>query len=87
VSLIKRENDEKAGYWCAAVSDSSELIAAYADAHPELGIKDAAHAVWIVKVGIEIRPVDDQSGQFTMTDEGGNVLVRLDLRGWMGRRE
>jgi hypothetical protein len=62
---------------------ANRLIAAYMDAHRELGLRGAIESATVLSGGIDMDWKDDQAGRFTMTDEAGNLLVFLDLSGWI----
>lgn len=64
-----------------------QLVGAYYEVHPELGLREALTAATILAGGIDLATLDDGAGRLTVTDEAGRQIVVLDLSPWLPRRE
>ena len=69
------------------VTAGFNLIAAYVEAHPELGLKDALRAATVLGGGVDVRHADDNAGRLRLTDSEGSELLVLDLSSWIPTRE
>lgn len=59
------------------------LIQGYTNAHPELKLTQAVEvAALLTGEGIKMRLHDEGDGLFTITDDAGVEVLRLDLRSW-----